>query len=81
MKAAGAAVEGPDDLDALAAHLRSHAALRAKGEIGLVSEVLGAGDWVHGPGDDGAVLRIGSRSGRRPHRACRRLRRGPAARV
>jgi len=63
VKSAAAAVEGPDDLDALAAHLRSHAALRAKGEIGLVGEVLGAGNWVHGPGDDGAVVRIGAGAG------------------
>jgi uncharacterized protein len=40
----------------LAAHLRSHPALRAKSEIKLVSDVLGAGSWVHGPGDDGAVV-------------------------
>ena len=32
-------------------------ALRAKREIGLVSDVLGGGSWVHGPGDDGAVCR------------------------
>jgi selenophosphate synthetase-related protein len=44
------------DLDGLAAYLRSHPALRAKGEIKLVSEVLGGGSWVHGPGDDGAVV-------------------------
>lgn len=45
-----------DDLAELAAYLRSHPALRAKKEIGLVSEVLGAGSWVQGPGDDGAVV-------------------------
>ena len=44
------------DLDALAEHLRNHAALRAKAEIVLVSEVIGGGSWVHGPGDDGAVI-------------------------
>jgi uncharacterized protein len=43
-------------IDDLAAHLRSHPALRAKHEIELVSEVLGARSWVHGPGDDGAVV-------------------------
>jgi selenophosphate synthetase-related protein len=43
-------------LDELAAHLRSHPALRAKGEIGLVSDVMGSASWVHGPGDDGAVV-------------------------
>lgn len=48
------------ELDELAAHLRSHPALRAKGEIGLVSEVFGSGSWVHGPGDDGAVVDAGS---------------------
>ncbi len=51
------------DLDRLAAHLRSHAALRAKAEIGLVSEVIGAASWVHGPGDDGAVVRMSSGPG------------------
>ena len=44
------------ELDGLAAYLRSQPALRAKGEIKLVSEVLGGGSWVHGPGDDGAVV-------------------------
>jgi uncharacterized protein len=44
------------ELDTLAAYLREHPALRAKSEIKLVSDVLGAGSWVHGPGDDGAVV-------------------------
>ena len=44
------------ELEELAGFLRSHPALRAKNEIRLVSEVLGAGSWVHGPGDDGAVV-------------------------
>ena len=44
------------ELDGLAAYLRAHPALRAKSEIKLVSEVLGGGSWVHGPGDDGAVV-------------------------
>jgi selenophosphate synthetase-related protein len=50
---------GTDDasqLEELAEFLRSHPALRAKSQIKLVSEVLGAGSWVHGPGDDGAVV-------------------------
>ena len=50
---------GPVDssgLEDLARHLREHPALRAKSEIKLVSDVLGAGSWVHGPGDDGAVV-------------------------
>jgi selenophosphate synthetase-related protein len=44
------------ELEDLAGFLRSHPALRAKHEIKLVSEVLGAGSWVQGPGDDGAVV-------------------------
>lgn len=48
------------DVQDLADHLRSHPALLAKNEIRLVSEVLGAGSWVHGPGDDGAVVRARS---------------------
>jgi selenophosphate synthetase-related protein len=44
------------ELDELAARIRSHPGLRAKGEIKLVSEVLGGGSWVHGPGDDGALV-------------------------
>jgi uncharacterized protein len=47
---------GGTELEELAGFLRSHPALRAKNEIRLVSEVLGAGSWVHGPGDDGAVV-------------------------
>jgi uncharacterized protein len=43
-------------LQELAEYLRDHPALRAKSEIKLVSDVLGAGSWVHGPGDDGAVV-------------------------
>jgi selenophosphate synthetase-related protein len=52
------------DLDELAAHLRSRPALRAKGEIRLVSDVIGSGSWIHGPGDDGAV--VGVQSGADP---------------
>lgn len=46
-------------LDELAAGLRTHPALRAKNDIKLVSEVFGAASWVHGPGDDGAVVDMG----------------------
>jgi selenophosphate synthetase-related protein len=49
-------IDGATELDELAGFLRSHPALRAKNEIKLVSEVLGVGSWVHGPGDDGAVV-------------------------
>jgi len=51
------------ELEGLAAYLRSHPALRAKGEIRLISEVLGSGSWVHGPGDDGAVVPSGGQRG------------------
>ncbi|MBA2508615.1 MAG: hypothetical protein H0V32_07945 [Nocardioidaceae bacterium] len=57
---------GPHDggeLLALAAELRSHPALRGKGEIELVSRVLGGGSWVYGPGDDGAVVAAGPAAG------------------
>ena len=47
------------ELESLAAHLRAHPALRAKADIGLVSEVLGRPSWVEGPGDDGAVIDLG----------------------
>lgn len=50
-------------LDKLAEWVRSHAALRAKAEIGLVSEVLGRGSWVYGPGDDGAVVQMSGGEG------------------
>jgi uncharacterized protein len=44
------------ELDALAVALRTSPALRAKRGIGLVGEVFGTHSWVHGPGDDGAVV-------------------------
>ena len=43
-------------LEALAQGVRDLPGVRAKADIGLVAEVLGAGDWYAGPGDDGAVL-------------------------
>ncbi|MEP6527441.1 MAG: AIR synthase related protein [Nocardioidaceae bacterium] len=51
------------ELEDLAACLRSHAALRAKAEIGLVSDVIGPTSWLHGPGDDGAVVRMSDGAG------------------
>jgi selenophosphate synthetase-related protein len=36
--------------------VRSHPGLLNKSAIGLVTEVLGATDWLSGPGDDGAVV-------------------------
>jgi uncharacterized protein len=52
----GIGANGTLALHELARYLRSHPSLQAKGEIKLVSDVLGAGSWVHGPGDDGAVV-------------------------
>lgn len=48
-------------LEDLVATLRAHPGLRGKAAIGLVSDVLGGsthypGDWLGGPGDDGAVV-------------------------
>jgi selenophosphate synthetase-related protein len=47
------------DVATLAEELRNNPALRAKAEIALVGEVLGGGSWLGGPGDDGAVVRVG----------------------
>src|ERR1051326_7194378 len=46
----------PADLPALIQRVRTHPGVAAKAEIGLVSDVFGASDWVAGPGDDGAVV-------------------------
>jgi selenophosphate synthetase-related protein len=56
MQAMSSGIDDAHELQELARFLGSHPALRAKNEIRLVSEVLGAGSWVHGPGDDGAVV-------------------------
>ncbi len=44
------------DLGDLVEALRDNPGLRNKEPIALVREVLGAGDWLAGPGDDGAVI-------------------------
>ena len=44
------------DLAHLAGALRANPALHNKAPIALVREVFGAGDWLAGPGDDGAVV-------------------------
>lgn len=53
----------PDDpeapLSGVARRFREHAGRRAKASIGLVAEALGPTDWVHGPGDDAAVVSTG----------------------
>ena len=36
--------------------VRAHPGVTAKAEIGLVREVFGEGDWLEGPGDDGAIV-------------------------
>jgi len=51
--------DGAVDLPALAATLRAAPGVQAKRELGQVAEILGAGDWYAGPGDDGAVLPAG----------------------
>ncbi|MET0740196.1 MAG: AIR synthase related protein [Candidatus Nanopelagicales bacterium] len=44
------------NLRELAATLRGLPGVLAKADIAIVGDVLGAGDWYAGPGDDGAVL-------------------------
>jgi uncharacterized protein len=44
------------DLGRLVDQLRANPGLRNKAPIALVREVFGAGDWLAGPGDDGAVV-------------------------
>lgn len=51
-----AAPHGVDDVTSLAVVLRNNPSLTAKREIALVGDVLGRGDWITGPGDDGAVI-------------------------
>jgi uncharacterized protein len=49
-----------DSLSDVVAAFQASSALKGKASIGLVSEVFGAADWVHGPGDDAAVVECGS---------------------
>lgn len=46
-------------LSEVIARFRTSAALRSKASIGLVTEIFGKTDWVHGPGDDAAVVECG----------------------
>lgn len=48
------------ELDALVRAVRDAPGLRAKAALRLVTEVLGASDWVGGPGDDAAVIEVGA---------------------
>jgi selenophosphate synthetase-related protein len=53
-------VEPAEPLDELVANLRENPSLVSKSGIGLVREVFGeSGDWLTGPGDDGAAVRVG----------------------
>jgi uncharacterized protein len=44
----------------LAEVLRSSPGWRAKADIAVVRNVFGGNDWLRGPGDDGAAVRVGS---------------------
>jgi selenophosphate synthetase-related protein len=44
----------------LAEALRSSSGWRAKADIAVVRDVFGGTDWLRGPGDDGASVRVGS---------------------
>ena len=48
------------DLAELAEALRSSPGWQAKAHIAVVRDVFGAGDWLRGPGDDGAAVSVGS---------------------
>lgn len=48
------------ELEELVESVLTNPSLRAKAEIALVGEVLGGTDWRSGPGDDGAVLSVGT---------------------
>lgn len=48
------------DLAELAEVLRSSPGWRAKADVAVVRDVLGVSDWLRGPGDDGAAVRVGS---------------------
>jgi uncharacterized protein len=45
-----------EDIGDLIEAVRVHPGVTAKAEIGLVREVFGEGDWLEGPGDDGAIV-------------------------
>lgn len=47
-----------DVLEAIVAAVAANPSIAAKRSIGLISEVLPTGDWLSGPGDDGAALII-----------------------
>ncbi len=49
------------DLGQLVDAFRNNPGLRAKASLALVTDVLGPTDWVHGPGDDAAVVALDDR--------------------
>lgn len=51
---------GETHIAEIAAAVRAHPGLRAKGPIGVVAEIFGGGNWAAGPGDDGAIVSAGS---------------------
>lgn len=53
-------VQHPVDLEEIADLVRTSPALAQKAEIAMVREAFGAGDWLSGPGDDGAVVDTGT---------------------
>jgi selenophosphate synthetase-related protein len=52
-------VASPTELAALAHQIREFPGLTSKSAIGVVSDILGASDWLGGPGDDGAAAPFG----------------------
>ena len=48
-----------DVLEEIVAAVAANPSIAAKRSIGLISEVLPPGDWLSGPGDDGAALPLG----------------------
>lgn len=47
---------GEPSLDGLVAAVRANPAMAQKASIAMVRDAFGAGDWLAGPGDDGAVV-------------------------
>ena len=60
MALSGGRQVGEAELDAVVRAVRDAPGLRAKAALRLVTEVLGASDWVGGPGDDAAVVEVGA---------------------
>lgn len=47
-------------LESIVAGFQSNPGVRAKRSLQLVERVLGPSDWLHGPGDDAAVVEVGA---------------------